>query len=181
MLPAQTPSPRPLYGRLLIAQTWNGHAVPRAEQIALELELRTQGLLFDFEAPFYDDPAPQAPPGSLDGLWDYEVVELFVGQAGTARYTEIELGPHGHHLVLCLNGIRQRESAGHDLRHKVYRAPGRWGATALVPFDLLPPQPWVFNAYAIHGTGSTRSYRAAHAVPGPAPDFHQIDRFQALT
>lgn len=167
--------------RLTIAQTWNGHPVPPAEQISVELELRANGLLFDFAAPFYGDPAPDLPAGSCDGLWDFEVVEVFVGQAGTQRYTEIEMGPHGHYLVLCLNGIRQRESAGHALRYKTYRSPGRWAGTALVPLELLPPQPWVFNAYAIHGTGATRHYWAAHAVPGPAPDFHQPARFQALT
>ena len=38
------------------------------------------------------------------GLWDYEVVEAFFLCSKTEQYLEIELGPHGHHLVLLLNG-----------------------------------------------------------------------------
>lgn len=43
--------------------------------------------------------------GSLDGLWDYEVVEVFfLGRA--ERYFELEMSPHGHYLALKLQGAR---------------------------------------------------------------------------
>ena len=49
--------------------------------------------------------APDGPVGPTDKLWDHEVVEVFfLGRA--ERYTEIELSPHGHHLVLKLQGAR---------------------------------------------------------------------------
>lgn len=38
------------------------------------------------------------------GLWDFEVVEAFFLCSKTEQYLEIELGPHGHHLVLFLSG-----------------------------------------------------------------------------
>ena len=67
------------------------------------------------DAPFYNDPAPpeksvQDSSGdpqndkALMGLWDYEVVEAFFLSSKTQQYLEVEVGPHGHHLVLFLNG-----------------------------------------------------------------------------
>lgn len=164
--------------RLQIAQSWNGSPVAAAEQVQLELELRPNGLLIDFWAPHYGDPLPAPPAGSTPELWEYEVVEVFVAHG--ERYTEIELGPAGHYLVLCLQGYRQRLSEGHPIRYKTYLSPGQWMGTALVPLELLPPQPWQVNAYAIHGKGSTRRYLAAYAPGGVTPDFHQLQAFQPL-
>ena len=42
----------------------------------------------------------------MDGLWDYEVVEVFfLGRSD--RYLEVEMSPHGHFLVLKLHGARK--------------------------------------------------------------------------
>lgn len=167
----------PLYA-LQINQTWNGHALAAKEQIQIELEHRPKGLLIDFSAPFYDDPAPAAEPGPTDGLWDYEVLEVFM--ANGQRYTEVELGPHGHYLVLQLNGYRHCVSKLQEIRYKTYRVASRWMGTALIPWELLPAAPWTYNAYAIHGQGSTRTYLAHFAVKGPEPDFHRLEAFQSL-
>ena len=67
------------------------------------------------DAPFHNDPRPTDANlshknssgdsnGSFMGLWDYEVVEAFFLSSETNQYLEVELGPHGHHLVLFLNG-----------------------------------------------------------------------------
>ena len=73
-------------------------------------------IIFKIDAPFYNDPAPksvaeeqnpenQSRDGkSLMGLWDYEVVEGFFFSSKTQQYLEVEFGPHGHHLVLFLQG-----------------------------------------------------------------------------
>ncbi|MEZ0373269.1 MAG: hypothetical protein ACAI44_29525, partial [Candidatus Sericytochromatia bacterium] len=148
------------------------------EKIRLELEFRPNGLLIDLEAPFYGDPAPEAEAGPTSELWEHEVVEVFI--ANGESYTEIELGPHGHYLVLRLEGQRNQVSKLHEIRYRVYPSPGRWLGTALVPFELLPPAPWTYNAYAIHGQGAARHYQARFPVPGQAPDFHKLEFFQPL-
>ena len=67
------------------------------------------------DAPFYDDPMPcrmknnkrgntLSHNGAFMGLWDYEVVEAFFLCNETQQYLEVEVGPHGHHLVLLLDG-----------------------------------------------------------------------------
>ena len=71
----------------------------------MHLSWDTDHLSVQVRAPYHSDSPPPSPPGPMDFLWEYEVVELFLLGAGE-RYTEIELGPHGHHLVLQLVGCR---------------------------------------------------------------------------
>ena len=78
-------------------------------------EVKEQCIIFEVDAPFYNDPAPPEPSDkksdidskndkALMGLWDYEVVEAFFLCSKSEQYLEVEVGPHGHHLVLFLNG-----------------------------------------------------------------------------
>ena len=78
-------------------------------------EGKEQCIIFEVDAPFYNDPAPPKPSDkksdidskkdkALMGLWDYEVVEAFFLCSKSEQYLEVEVGPHGHHLVLFLNG-----------------------------------------------------------------------------
>ena len=75
----------------------------------------TPGIILRINAPFYNDPVPNKSGDDINdsdsvdnrafmGLWDYEVVEAFFLCSKTQQYLEIEVGPHGHHLVLLLNG-----------------------------------------------------------------------------
>ena len=128
------------------------------------------------EAPFHGDPPPPGPSGATPGLWNFEVVEWFIA-GPEERYLEVELGPHGHHLVLRLEGVRQVIEEALPLSYAVERRLGRWSGVAQIPVDWLPPKPWRVNAYAIHGTEGGRRYLAAHPAPGSAPDFHRLDSF----
>lgn len=166
---------------LVVARTWDG--VPVGPDEAVQLRLRREGdaLRVRVEAPFHGDPAPPGAPGPCDGLWNHEVVELFLAGSGPG-YLEIELGPHGHHLVLQLAGVRRVQASALPLDYRVERTPQgtRWRATARVPAAWLPPGPLRGNAYAIHGLGTARRYLAASPVPGDAPDFHRPDCFAPL-
>lgn len=162
---------------LRTAATWDGEAAAGGEIATITLAGERAGLRVEFEAPFHGDPPPNAAPGSCDGLWEHEVVELFVAGPGE-RYLELELGPHGHFLVLQLDGVRRRAGPPVDLDHGVEAAieGGRWRGVAVVPWDLLPAGPHRVNAYAIHGA-APRRYLAHASVPGPVPDFHRLERF----
>jgi hypothetical protein len=128
------------------------------------------------DAPWHDDPPPDGPAGSKAALWQYEVVELFlVGPAQT--YLELEFGPHGHSLVLQLEGVRQPKAVGLPLEYAVERHGDRWRGAARAPLEYLPPGPYTANAFAIHGLGAARRYLACTPVPGPQPDFHRLEAF----
>jgi len=163
--------------RLLVHRTWDGAPAPDADRVTLEVALTATALRLVVDAPFHGDPPPAAPPGPTDRLWEHEVVELFVLGPGE-RYTEIELGPHGHHLVLQLEGRRNTVATGLPIDFAATLDGARWRGEALVPRALLPPGPHRINAYAIHGLGAGRRYLAMTPVPGAQPDFHRLDRFE---
>ena len=167
---------------LHIRRTWDGVPIPDVDTARVYLELEGADLLIDVEAPFHADPPPPGAPGPTDGLWNYEVVEVFIAGTGEgpALYTEIELSPHGHHLVLQLQGVRRVVRQGLPLDYRVTRADGRWCGRARLARKLLPPPPYRVNAYAIHGQGEKRRHLSAHPVPGEAPDFHRLEFFQSF-
>ena len=85
------------------------------ELSGIEKDGKEQCITLKVDAPFYNDPAPPEPSDkksdidsknnkALMGLWDYEVVEAFFLCSKSEQYLEVEFGPHGHHLVLFLNG-----------------------------------------------------------------------------
>ncbi|MCB9670228.1 MAG: hypothetical protein H6736_22945 [Alphaproteobacteria bacterium] len=163
--------------------TWDGQLAPREERAFVTLERQRGGLHLTVEAPYHGDPAPDAPVGSTDGLWNHEVVEVFVtGLAPAGQpvpYLEVELSPHGHHLVLDLLGVRQRIRTREELDYRATLLGTRWCGEAFVPWQWLPSRPNRFNVYAIHGEGERRRYLAMTPVPGPQPDFHRLERFTA--
>jgi hypothetical protein len=176
--------------KLLIAQTWDGAPLPPGEHATVHLAAAPEAeyLRLLVDAPFHGDPPPPPPPGPTPRLWEHEVVELFVAGPGAdadVPYLEIELSPHGHHLVLRLAGLRRVVESGLPLDFRAAvdaeAAAPRWHGEALIPRAWLPPPPHRANAYRVHGGGVRRCHLAAAPVPGAAVDFHRPERFVAVT
>ena len=120
------------------------------------------------------------------------------------HYIEIEVGPHGHWLVLLHNGYRKCFNKGTDLELGVqneFKGPD-WECSLEIPLAYLPGS-WVyfyfcviikstkywyckiaditrFNAYALHGNGADRHFEALYAVTDGTvkePDFHNTQYF----
>lgn len=161
---------------LHVDSMWNGQPAPqRAASVALRLDPRA--LWVHVEAPFHADPPPAQAPGRCPALWEYEVVELFIAGPKT-RYLEIELGPHGHYLVLQLSDIRCVITDELHIDFDVDRQSNRWTGAARIPREWLPSGPHRYNAFAIHGQGKARQYLAAHPTGGDRPDFHRLEACQ---
>jgi hypothetical protein len=167
---------------LTIDKTWDGQAARSDEVARVTLRQRGGGLEVLVDAPWHRDPPPPAAPGPTDRLWEFEVVEIFVAGAdpGAPRYTEIELSPYGHHLVLRFVGVRNPVDRGLQLAYSAERRADRWTGRAVVPARYLPLAPWRANAFSIHGAGNERRFLAAHRLPGPAPNFHQPGEYSPL-
>jgi hypothetical protein len=163
--------------RLNIDRTWDGE--PAEDGVSMQIRVLADSLEMQVDAPYHGDPPPPGPAGATEGLWDYEVVELFVAgpDAAEPAYTEIELSPHGHHLVLQLRGVRKVVASGLPLAFVARIAGDRWMGEASVPRSYLPQGPYRVNAYAIHGVGDRRCL-AMTPLPGPRPDFHQPAGFR---
>jgi hypothetical protein len=170
---------------LHIASTWDGEAATAAERCAVDLTASERGWLISVDAAFHGDPPPPGPPGSLDGLWRFEAVELFVaaddGGGPAVEYTELEVSPHGHFLVLRFAGVRRRSAVIDPLSVNCRIAGDRWRGRVELARAALPPPPWRANAFAMRGQGRARRYLAATPLPGAKPDFHQPDLFPRLS
>ncbi len=167
--------------RLETGWVWGGEAAPEEERATLELaDGGGAGLLVRVESPFFGDPPPPGPPGPTAGLWEHEVVELFVAAADRddrVDYTEIELSPHGHHLVLRFAGVRRMVEAGLRLDYRAGVEGDRWHGEATVPWSYLPRAPHRAAVFALHRRGDERRHLASVRLPGGRPDFHQPRRF----
>lgn len=159
---------------LPIEHTWDGQPVDDTAIVAVTA--MRDALVVTTVAPWVGDPAPSAPPGPTPGLWEYEVIELFLAGPGPA-YLEVELGPFGHHLVLQLADVRRPSAQGLPLDVQTRRSDGWWAAQARIPLPWVPAHWDRANAYRIHGAAGARRYLAHAPLPGPAPDFHQPARF----
>ena len=156
---------------LKIQHTWDGQRAREDETVSLTLELREIELSLQVDAPFHADP----PPGS-DDLWAFEVVELMLLGAGDT-YLEVELSPHGNHLVLFLRGERHVVHRGVVLDYRADIDGHRWRGVAQIPIGWLPLETNRLNAFAVHGTGQARRYLAWRPTGGPRPDFHRLTEF----
>ena len=164
---------------LLVAQTWDGRPAPRADWVKLELSVSAQHLCIDVDAPLHGDEPPALPVGATPGLWNHEVVEVFV-LGDDERYLEVELGPHGHYLVLEFAGPRRVVREHVALDYRVRHEDTRFFGQAHIPLDWLPPGADRMNAYAIHGPSHAREHLAWCGAPGQRPDFHRLETFGAL-
>ncbi len=178
--------------RFTIARTFDAVAAHRHEHVRCELRTRADGgLRWSLDAPCHDDPPPghaagqPLPAGSTPGLWNFEVVELML-LGDDNRYLEVEVGPHGHFLVLQLHGVRRVVETGLPLALQIDRPPfnaeeaPRWRATVDLPASLLPIGVSRFNAFAIHGEGEARRYLALSPAGGKIADFHVLDTFLTI-
>lgn len=179
---AQHPDARPGWrGRATFDVTcdWRGAPAPPGEHVRLTLDAEGPDVVVEVDAPWFADPPPPPPAGPRDGLWDYEVAELML-LGDDDRYLEIELGPHGHHLALLLQGRRCAVARALPLFFDASIEGARWRARAEIPARWLPWGLRAANAYAMHGVASQRRYLAWRAVPGAEPDFHRLEHFGAL-
>jgi hypothetical protein len=163
-----------------IDRLWDGSPAAPAERARVSVSRLSEALLaVRVDAPLHGDPPPPGPPGPAPGLWEYEVVELFVGGQGSG-YTEVELSPHGHSLLLRLEDVRRGARELGPARYTVAHLGGRWSGLLLLPVAWLPEGPWRGNTTAIHGQGEGRRYLSSVPLPGPRPDFHQPAAWVAL-
>ena len=161
--------------RFEILSSWNGETLLPGEWATVDL-LLGDPVEVRVEAAYYGDPAPIDRPGRQYGLWEFEVVELFL-LGDDDRYLEIELGPHGHWLALSLAGPRVVVDDWVPIEFEATQKGDRWTGRAQFDPSWLPTGLARANAYAIHGVADTRRHLATTPLPGDHPDFHRLDGF----
>lgn len=172
-----------------IDKSWNNQTVAEHENIQLHFEYvynnETKGkdLRIQVQAPFYDDPHinDTLPKGSMDKLWEFEVVEVFL-LGSDENYLEMEFSPKEQYLLLQLHGYRN--VIKYPLYIDIYSATihdKKWSGSYVIPSKYIPTNLSKFNAYAIHGSDDKRKYLALFPTPFGKykdPDFHRLDYFK---
>lgn len=171
--------------RLLIEHTWDSSPVNH-DPIKIVFSPDQSGMKIEVFGPFFNDPAgpPGAPGQPFPELWEFEVVESFFLDSSTENYLEVELCPHGQHLILLLSGVRQAFLQQLPMKYNTTITGSRWMGEALVPWSYFPPNVDKMNSYSIHGSGENRTYEALYPIPkeeivdGQQPNFHRLEYFK---
>lgn len=164
---------------LRLVSSWSGEMLPPGHHVTVSLGVEAQGLAIVVDAPFCDNPAPTGPAGSIDQLWRFEVVEVFL-LGDREHYLEVELGPHGHYWVLELLGQRTVVRHGMALDYRAVVSAGRWRGQARVPLAWLPAGLARVNAFAAHCRAGQRQFLAWRRGEGVRPDFHDLRAYGYL-
>lgn len=163
-----------------IKYTWDNQLISVDKHANVSVKwLKNGNLSINIDAPFANDPKPVCENTACWGLWNYEVVELFlVGEGNPTPYTEIEISPWGNHLVLQLLGYRNVIEQELPLNIiNVKRDAKRWQAHAIIDADLIPKGLLKVNAFRVSGVEPNRDYHVMTPMKGLEPDFHHIDQF----
>lgn len=124
------------------------------------------------------------------GLWDWDVVELFVscgGGASRTPYYEFQVSPLGQQFELEVFEPRKRTNrdfrSGLVCSARISKGMG-WEGELSVPLDRLGwngDSSTVFgNAFAILGGPGAKTYWSLFLGPQQTPDFHLPQEFHPL-
>ncbi|MBI2475028.1 hypothetical protein HYV69_01240 [Candidatus Uhrbacteria bacterium] len=162
---------------LRVDHLWNGEVCQNDRVFAdIEISEHQNGFNVKVESPVLHDqkiPIEAATGSRVEGLWNYDVVELFLVGPGH-RYLEIELGAGGHFLILGFDRIRHCSNEYKNfqpiLSHK--KTLGKtWVSELMIPWKIVPENLRALNVFMI-ASGQFLSYSP---LPGDKPDFHQPD------
>jgi len=116
-------------------------------------------------------------PERRDGLWQHTCFEIFIADAESTRYTELNFSPSGDWAAYRFADYRQISEArpgGPSPSIKTEFANGGLSLSATIAPEMLPStSSWQIglNCVLEHADGQL-SYWALHH-PSPHPDFHQ--------
>ena len=121
------------------------------------------------------------------GLWEWDVVELFLATNASANYYEFQLSPAGQFFELEIFEPRKRFNKDFvsGFEHSVERvAPDAWTAEFRIPLRKLgwdgKLESVRGNAFAILGASGAKSYWSLNLPAQLKPDFHLPQFFKAV-
>jgi hypothetical protein len=175
---------------LSLRHLWNGLPAPDGAGGRARLDLGSGRLHLSWELALPGPPrSPATRPGYTDGLWEWDVVELFLRSRapGPRRYLELEFGPGRHWLALAFAGVRRRSAElrglapelEHDISGLLWR--GRASVPLLAVEPHAGPPPWNGLLAAVLGEPAAgRLHLTWPRLPGERPDFHKPEAWAPL-
>lgn len=156
--------------RISIDKHWDSTPLAPEDRVSVEVSFGPT-VTVRFDVKFQHPSIPDAPPGFFDGLWEYDVFELFAA-ATNGHYLEIEVGTGGHWLAYWFQSYRKRRTdepprEGFKIESGGFSFPGSWLPAA--------PEECRWNFFVIRRTiAGDREYLAWQSDPTIPPDFHRV-------
>jgi hypothetical protein len=192
MIIYQSPSPLewgeldlPLLG---ITKDWDEKALnsPFAFSVACDSE----NLWFLAARQSSGTPHPNAKSGEFfEGLWEYDVAELFIADPKSGSYLEINLAPNGAHWAAMFDAPRVRSHLQPDFKNIITSYwesdwQDSWLCALSIPLDELRK----IIPFDAQGSGNVtailnhpqQSFHSVAKLPGKVPDYHQPSAFTRL-
>lgn len=127
------------------------------------------------------------PPGSGPhwGLWESDVVEVFIAEpGGRVPYCEYQISPLGQYFELEV--LEPRKKINRD-----YRSGGKWSAKRVgengwdalfrIPWNVTDAPTFLGNIFAILGQGAEKRHFSLFTPPQAEPDFHLPELFSEIS
>lgn len=168
-----------------IKQDWFGE--PCSEN---HFSIYTSGNDLCFDAYVMASPPTRFPAKSgeyFEGLWEFDVAELFIAADHSDRYVEINLAPNGAWWLMAFSAPRQRIADfridQETIKTQSTLALDNWQSAVCIPHGLLQnilqTDTMRFNVTFILGKPAQYlSYCNLHTAQ---PDFHLPARFKSLS
>jgi hypothetical protein len=133
---------------------------------------------------------PGAEPGRFtEGLWEYDVAELFMADPESGAYLEFNLAPNGAWWAAKFTSPRVRSPVQPDFEAAVEAhfsddGDGTWFAALAIPTAFLGTHVGFGNGETANVTcimnSPQQTFHSACKLPGSEPDFHQPVHFPRL-
>ena len=130
---------------------------------------------------------PGSKPGDFrEGLWSYDVVEVFLADSQSTRYEEFNFAPNGAWWWSAFSDYRVRDSSGGINRPQPEIVCGSdsigWFVTVSINFvelqvDFRANSGERMNVCAIIGGLGVREHFSAASLDLQKPDFHRTEHF----
>lgn len=167
---------------------WHGRALNPPMGFAVATDTASLWFLATRDAPAICRPG--AEPGAFtEGLWEWDVAELFLADPASGVYLEFNLAPNGAWWAAKFTAPRVRALSQPDFQsfvtsHSEGIIGNAWCAAIRVPLDFLVSE----IGYGAHTTANAtailnsphQTFHSAAKLPGLQPDFHQPGAFPGL-
>lgn len=174
-----------------ISADWDGRKLFRPFRFRLELHSGSGELgaiIARFDVPIPPLSRQPQPAGSfVEGLWNFDVAELFLRGDPAGAYQEFNLSPFGEWWSCGFSSYRCGRTPSPDfvLRAESRHTAGGWSGELTIPLAGLRAKGIDSSAMAAHvsaisGPGAERRYISSNPLAGETPDFHRAETFEVL-
>ena len=117
------------------------------------------------------------------GLWDFDVVEVFISREAKLPYLELQSSPLNQYFSLIVSKPRLETNTPINLKvNTTVSSQNPWVTTFDIPFKDIPGSGNILygNCFSCLGSAKNRGYYALNINDDEVPDYHRPELFIKL-